>query len=482
MSGFSWSNAAASLSEFGGEVRTIQVPKTGLPFFDVLRLYGAIDLYLGLQQEVEVHDKGSDWHATARVRPSRLKDPRAVALLLQKGKLRRTDEELVDQLELALMGGEWLTEPTRNLSVPLQNPDSALKDGIRDTAARRYKGLESGQGEKAKIPMADAILALAGQERMEQVANICFLPVFEGRVDFSKVVSPLRAWQNLPNVLCAKVLMLLALKTSLWTEGYDRFLSGVVYNTNLDSRSSYNYSGLIRIDSTALSRQAGISGKFFEHFYIIFRNLLQQAWSSGKATGKVEDALAHAYWLMEPNQPKHLTSLIVSMERQHGDASNQYVSNSVIVATNPRKSFVQEVFKMSYGQWDGDHEAVRKFARAVSKSIYYVHQRKETTWQEKQKVWYDEVTMLRSTASAKSFFERALIIIEQGKRENGFIGSSSDEQDFEPSRLMSSIGQNRAGFETFRDLFRMYLILESTLPDQSESEKNDVDQENGEES
>jgi hypothetical protein len=477
MSGFDWAQAAASIPDFGGQLKTIQVPKTGLPFFDVLRLYGAVDLFLGLQQSVEVHDLGSDWQATARVREQRLKDPSAVALLLQKGKLRKTDQRLVeDQLAAALLGGEWPTQPVRDLSVPLQNPDSALKDGIRDTAASTYRGLESGYGLNVKIPMIDAILALAGQARIEQVANIYFLPVFEGKVDFSKVVSPLRAWRNLPNVICAKVLTLLALKTSLWMEGYDYQLSAVAFNTNLDSRANYNYSGLIQIDSTALNRQAGIDGHFFQHYYLTFRALMEQAWSAGKATNKVDDALAHAYWLMEPNHPKHLASLITSMERQHRDDFR-----TVIATRSPRKSFVTEVFKMSYGQWNGDHQSVRKFARVVSTSIWNARQKGEKDKDKQRKAWYDEVTMLRSTTSARSFFERALILIEQGKKENAFIGSGSGDEDFDPSQLIHSIGQSRSDFETFRDLFRMYLILESVPTSQTASGNNASAQQDGEE-
>ena len=74
MTSFDWAQAATSIPDFGGQLKTIRVPKTGLPFFDVLRLYGAIDLFLGLKQSVEVQDTGSDWQATARVRKQNLKD------------------------------------------------------------------------------------------------------------------------------------------------------------------------------------------------------------------------------------------------------------------------------------------------------------------------------------------------------------------------------------------------------------------------
>ena len=117
---------------------------------------------------------------------------------------------------------------------------------------------------------------------------------------------------------------------------------------------------------------------------------------------------------------------------------------------------------MSYGKWEGDHEAVRKFARAVATSIYHARLSEQNMKKEERgKAWYDEVVMLRSAPTAKAFFERAMILLEQGKRVNPFIASASNSEDFDPVLLMSSIGNSRPSFETFRDLFRMYLILES---------------------
>lgn len=118
---------------------------------------------------------------------------------------------------------------------------------------------------------------------------------------------------------------------------------------------------------------------------------------------------------------------------------------------------------MSYGKWSGDHEAVHKFAKAVASGIYYARQvNLAANSEERGKAWYDEVSLLRSSPTPKAFFEKAMILIEQGKRINPFIASSGNEEDFDPVLLFRSIGNNRVEFETFRDLFRMYLVQEST--------------------
>lgn len=467
MSNFEWKQAANSFSNFGGQEKTLRIPKTGLPFFDVLRLYGAIELFIGLQQEVFIHDAGSDWEVRARIREQRLKDLHPVARTLKKKDLSKGDEKWIQQLREALFGSEWPTQPLRNVSLPLDNPDSALKDGVRDTAAATYKGLESGYGKESKVPFADALLAYAGQKRTEAVAEIYFLPIFEGRVDYSKVVSPLRAWMSIPNVLCAQALTLLALKTSLFAEGYAEKLGGVVYN-RVRKKASDSYSGVIEIESTALGKDGFITPEFVTHFYETFRSLVRKSWpqgSKGKSEPEVEDAFAHAYWLMQPSSPKHLGSLITSLERQRRNDRP-----CIIVGTRSNRSYVKEVFQMSYGKWEGDHEAVRKYAKVVASAIYHLwkadikgralsEDERRKSW---GKTWYDNVVMLRSAPTAKSFFERAQIMIEQGKKENQFIGSMDNEEDFDPVLLLKSVGNNRAEFETFRDLFRMYLVQESS--------------------
>ena len=76
------------------------------------------------------------------------------------------------------------------------------------------------------------------------------------------------------------------------------------------------------------------------------------------------------------------------------------------------------------------------------------------------KRWYDEVATLRSAPNDKAFFNRALNLLELGHRENIFIGTEESHR-YEPRDLMKSAGND---FETFRDLFRMYLIQESRPP------------------
>lgn len=483
MSNFDWENVGQKFSDFGGEEKTLHIPKTGLPFFDVLRLYGAIDLFIGIQQEVSIKDAGNEWKVEARAREHRLKDIQVAAEILKKKTLSKNDYEWIESLKVALLEGQdYPLTPSRNVSYPLDNPDSALKDGIRDDASTEYKGLESGFGKKSKVAFPDALLAFAGQERTESIAGVYFLPVFEGKVDFSKVISPLRAWVGIPNVICAQALTLLALKSSLFAEGYAEKLSAVAYNTNLDGRKFYNYSGVIRIESTALAENRKVDAEFVGNFYRTFRGLVGRAWSKGKATKEVEDALAHAYWIMQPSK-KHLIPFITSIERQ-----KRFGRVNVIYDTKRRKGYAKEVFEMSYGKWSGDHDAVRKFARAVASAIYQARMIDKTARDDQNKVWYDEVVMLRSAPTAKAFIERAMILIEQGKRENQFIGSVGNKEDFDPSALFASIGDSRTEFETFRDLFRMYLVQESTpkskavLPDDLNNNVNlDVDKNNEEE-
>lgn len=452
MSDFDWSKAAEILSGFGGEPITLHVPKTGLPFFDTLRLYGAIDLYIGLREDVTIHDVGDRWEVKSFARKQRLEGRvRSAAETLKETNLSKNDDKWLIALDAAINAHKaWPTTPLRNLKTPLDNRDSVLKAGVRDQAASTHQGLAAGYGKEAKIPWADAVLAFAGQKRTENMANIMFLPVFEGQIDLSKVVSPLRAWLGTPNVLCAQALMLLALKTSLFVEGYQDRLTAVVYNTNFDSQTGFNYSGLIEIGSTAIGRMK--SSKQVDHTYRTFRGLVSQAWTRGQSTELMPDALNMTYWLMQP-VGKHLSSLITSQERlRRGLRSTLF--------DLPDQNYIKEVFEMSYGNWQGDHEAVRRFAKTVASAIYHARQ-KEKDGKDRDKAWYDEVTMLRSAPSAKSFIGRAMILIEQGHREHGQVGTTERREDFDPAALFASIGENQNNFETFRDLFRMYLVQES---------------------
>lgn len=462
MNTFNWVTAAQGLESFGGRDKTLHIPKTGLAFFDVLRLYGAIEMYLGLSGKVTITDAGHEWQATGTARDGRLKNATDTGTLLNKGSaLSRKKADSILELTGALEGqNTWPLSETRNLSTPLDNPDSALKDGVRNNAARRYSGLATGEGEKCEIAFVDAFLAFAGQERTQSMGGVVFLPIFEGQVDYSRVVSPLRAWSNVPNILCAQVLVLLALKNSLFAEGYADKLSGVVFNTNLDGRKNTNTSGLIAIDSTALGRDRKIAESFYGHCYRVFRALIGRAWNKGKSTGETEDAFAYAYWLMQPERPQHLGSLLTAIERQARDRRGHLLLE--FQRGSESRKYAKEIFDMSYNNWSGDHNAVRKLARAVASGIWVARQKKQSSRADQGKAWYDEATMLRSAPTAKAFFERALILIEQGHRENPFIGTAARDEAFDVAALRESIGKDRRAFETFRDLFRMYLIQEST--------------------
>ncbi len=461
MSDFSWATAHSTLEGFGGTPVTLYVPKTGLPFFDALRLYGSIDLYIGLREDVSIDDRGDRWKVSGRCRTGRIsgKDERAFQQVWSKKKpepgpfCRLLRSHLMEGVPL--QGEEKWPPAVKGLA----GLDAPLQAGIRHTAAASYATLQSGQTSPStccvlKIPLSDGILAFAGKKRVEAVGEMTFLPVFEGQIDLSKVVSPLRAWVGVPNVLCSQALVLLALKTSLFVEGYQKRLKGVVFKTDFPGQRSDNYSGLVTIASTAIGRIRSVN--FVAHVYRIFRELIAKAWKrqgrSYQTTSRTPDALGMAYWLMQP-VGKHLTSMITSQERLRRERVPH-------IFTSPE--YVKEVFGMSYGEWKGDHEAVRKFARAVASGIYHARMDEKKDKSERGKAWYDEVTMLRSASSAKAFVERAMILIEQGHRKHTQVGTTHRNEAYDPQKLLGSMGDDRGNFETFRDLFRMYLVQEST--------------------
>lgn len=453
-----WSDTKAVLQGFGGQPVDLSIHKTGLPFFDALLLYGAIDLYIGLREDVVVHDSGDKWCITSRSRQNRIKGRDENAYRQVRARKRSEPEDYCSRLRRALTNGtafqeEAFTPATKDCS----GVDSALQAGIRDVAATSYKTLQTSQTSEstccvAKIPLAQGLLAFAGKKRVEVgVGNITFLPIFEGQIDLSKVVSPIRARVGVPNVLCSQALVLLILKNSLFADGYEDRLTAVAFNTNLGRQRSDNYSGLIRVDSTAIGRIK--SPSFAAQVYRTFRGLIEQAWEKkGKkygTTALTPDALAMAYWLMQP-VGKHLSAVTTSQERLYRRGYQHIFSNA---------EYVKEVFEMTYKGWEGDLDAVRKFAKAVASAIYYARMKGAD---DPRKNWYDEVTMLRSAPSAKAFIERAMILIEQGHREHSQVGTKHRDEAFDPQALFSSIGDDHSSFEAFRNLFRMYLVQEST--------------------
>ncbi len=446
---------ASALKDFGGEEIVLHVPKTGLPFFDALCLYGAIDLYVGLREDVYIRDNGNQWEVTGRFRASRVRG-RDISAFKMIVKTKKPDaESYCQRLIASLVAGASLDNDILiNANRALSDLDAALQAGIRGNAASEYKMLQTGQtSDRAypRIPLSQGLLAYAGKRRTEQLGNIVFLPIYEGQVDLSKVVSPLRARIGPPNVLCAQALVLLALKTSLFVEGYQERLAVVAFNTKLGRKRSDNYSGLIEVASTAIGKMR--SPDFVGHTYYVFVDLVNGSWKKRTITEPdgvtPEDALAMSYWLMQP-VGKHLSSMITSQERLRRQGRKPIFIKS---------QYVREAFEMSYGKWHGDHEAVHKLAKAVASAIYYARMKGKD---DPGKEWYDEVTLLRSAPTARAFIERVMTLLEQGHRAHSLVGTIHREEAFDPSALSASIGENRADFETFRDLFRMYLVQEST--------------------
>lgn len=463
MNKLEWSEAPRNLEGFGGDLTYLRVKKTGLPFYDVLRLYGAIELYIGLRENVEIQDTGNEWKISGRRRVNsvRNKDHDVLQQVLRdfNRKTPKPDEYL-PRLHASILNDKKFEEKYFFLAEKtFKGFDSVLKTGIRGISASTYETLQTGQTSKreckAEIPLHEGLFAFAGKKRTETVADIMFLPIFEGKVDFSKIVSPLRAWVRTPNVICAQALMLLALKSSLFAEGYQDRLKGVVYNTNLDSRTNYNFSGIIEISSTAIGKIG--SPEFVSHIYRVFRQIIGKAWVGRRTTKFTIHTLATAHWLMQPTA-KHLSSMITSQEflQRRGQST---------LFEDRKKKNVKEVFEMTYGNWEGDHEAVRKLARAVASGIKWARgQDEKGNWlpsDDQRKNWYDEVVMLRSAPSARVFIERAMVLIEQGHKKNTGVGTEQRSEAYDPSLVFKSIGEGRRDFETFRDLFRMYLVQES---------------------
>jgi hypothetical protein len=448
-----WSNTANALSGFGGEPITLKVRRTGMPFFDALQLYGAIDLYIGVRDGIEVADQGDHWQVKGHRRAHRLSDKDKFAFAAIWKKKNPTRDEYCQKLSLALLQGELVKNDQAFNELGLGRLDRSFQAGIRGIAAADYETLKSAQTSKrvciAEVPLSQAILANVGRNRVLRLAEITFLPIFEGPIDLSKVISPLRLSLTVPNVLCAQALAILALISSLFSEGYRTRLSSVVFETNLRGQRSDNYSGIVSINWTAMRPET--PSDFIDRLYRAFQTLVQSSWNRRareyEATEFAPDALNAAQWLMQP-AAKHLAAMVTSQEKMHRRGMAHFFQ---------RPEDVHEVFNMSHPGWQGDTEAVRKFARAVASGIY--HSRMKDA-DDKGKAWYDEVTMLRSAAKPSAFFERALILIEQGHREHDGIGTERRDEAFDPHALLASVNADQ--FDTFKVLFRMYLVQEST--------------------
>jgi hypothetical protein len=445
-----WVNARHAVTGFGGDPITLHVDKTGLPFYDVLRLYGAIDLYVGVREDVCINDRGAHWKVSGRARKRRVSG-RDVASFLAVWGPQNQASEFCERLRQSLISGCKIpSEKDPEKEIP-SDLDPVLQSGIRGVSAADYDSMNSSSNPrcKAKARLSEALVAYAGRVRTEGVGEITFLPIFEGEIDLGKIVSPLRAWLSVPSPLCAQVLMLLSLKTALWSEGYEKRLTGVAYSKKTQ-KTSFNYSGVIRIDSTTIGQID--DGEFCGLLYRIFRRMLSASWKNKKATSMAPHCFAVAEWLMQP-LPQALSQMITAQEFLMKTGSIPFL----VTRDNVRK-----VFEMTYPEPKIDHNAVRLLAKASGSAIYALGPKDDQ--ERKRQHWYNEVVALRNAPTKEAFRYRVLTLIEQGRAAGSWV------EPFNPENLLDSMGENRPEFEKFRDCFRMYLIQESaprarTIPD-----------------
>jgi hypothetical protein len=459
-----WQSAKESLQEFGGSPTTLYIRKTGLPFFDALRLYGAIDVFFRLSGETRITDEGAHWRVDGI---ERAMNSERLSQLIDRIRSGITPKPKGNVIAIAAQVREYLQSPNVTPSASCRTShegvgifsglDSVLQTGMRGTAASSYETLQSGNTSakecRAEIRFVDGLLAVGGAIRTDTIGDLVFLPIFEGTVDFSKIVAPLRAWLGVPVPLCAQALVLLALETALFAEGYQMRLSAIVYNRRV-SRGDFAYSGILSVQRTALAQspeQPALSSSTISHLYASFRTICGLGWNRGKTTEFAHDAMGMARWIVHPKVHKHLRSLITSQERL-----KKYGFGKLFNASGT----VEEIFQMTHGtEAQIDHEACRKFAKAVASGIYQARMKES---KDPKKEWYDEVTLLRSATRARQFFQRAMILIEQGRKESSWVGSSIAGEDFSPLKLEEYYRRSDTReFEIFRDLFRMYLVQES---------------------
>lgn len=455
-----WSKSRTLLQEISASPLEIRVIRSGLPFLDALSLYGAIELYFGLNESVKISDHGGWWSVKGRILNSKKIISRRkryferlemIKAISKKERQTFIDNEKFDAFMIDGLGikDEKLVEAKGEFS----GLDPTLQWGIRGIAAHSYETLQSSQTSKTecivKIPLSTAILASIGKKRVETIGDITFLPVFKGSIDFSKVVRPLRFSTLVPNIICAQAMALLTLRTTLFSEGYYENLHMVVYKTDLIGNRSDNYSGLINIGTTAIGK-ANREGdnKFLNDTYVILKSLVEQGWRKSGKKFSVQDqakhALATSYWLMKPDM-KNLETLVSSQEQLYSLYKRVFILFKDVEC-------VRRVFEMTH-EWNGNHEMIRKFAQTVERAIFAARMKGS---KEPEKEWYNEVAILRSAPTERDFFEHTLVLIEQGHKEDPTVRF---DNEFDPIVLMNSVNQNR--FENFRILFRMYLIQAS---------------------
>jgi hypothetical protein len=458
---FDWVNARHVLAGFGGDPITLHVYKSGLPFYDTLRLYGAIDLYVGTREDVSICDFGERWTVYGRVRGERTYGRDLAAFSAVRSLKKPLASEFCASMKDALISGNRIPsvkDPKQEVPPDL---DPVLQSGIRGVSAAEYDSMNSSSNPrcKATVPLSEALVAYSGRVRTETIGEITFLPIFEGQIDLGKIVSPLRAWLSVPNPLCAQVLILLSLKTAVWSEGYEKRFSGVTYSKKTQ-KTSFNYSGIIRIDSTAIGKID--DGVFCGLLYRVFRQMLSKSWKTKKATPMAPHTFAVAEWLMQP-VPRTLGPMITAQEFLLRTESLTFL----LVPDNVRK-----VFEMTYSERKIDYDAVRRLAKATSSAIYQLG---PADGEKKRKHWYNAVVVLRNAPNKEAFRHRVLTLIEQSRAADDWVGTAWKDEAFDPVALVESMGDDRPSFEMFRDCFRMYLIQESAPKRRPDAEVDSVD-------
>jgi hypothetical protein len=449
---------------------TLFVHKTGLPFYDTMRLYGAIELYLGLSHRVAIQDEGVRWRIDGI--KNKLVLDNVVQTVTDKiindgnNRAQKTDA-IVEDLNHMLKNcfSQSLSKAQQNLSKakkPIETPDPALQQGIRDDAALLYNDMKTSAPVKPYLPISDLVLVYAGQKRIEQSGAILFLPVFEGEIDLSRVISPLRIYirrnkEYSPSLQCHHALVLLALKTSLFSDGYAARLSAVVYKTDFPGQRSDNRSGLVSIEPTVVGHSD--NRECISAVYTALKNIMVETLINDQKK-MVNEMIGIAQWVLEPSS-QTVAPLITAQERF---ISVKKWRKYVFIHT---AQIVKEVFTMSHNvKWEGRHyEAVKGFAQATSRAIWTARM---SGANDKGKAWYGEVAALRNASSWDTFRHQVLTLMEQGKKENDWIGIR-DKESWDPQILEESAKD----FESFRDIFRMYLIqyrAEVSRPDDSTSE------------
>ena len=178
-----WQSIKNSLQGFGGSPTTLYIRKIGLPFFDALRLYGAIDVVFRLSGETTIKDEGAHWRVDGKER--KFNQNRLEKLIEHvrpsiTPKAKGKSPALSNDINIYLRSQNMLlpaTVGTSHLGTgTFSGLDSVLQSGMRGISASSYETLQSGNTSDkdclAKIDLIDGLLAVAGLKRTASVGDI----------------------------------------------------------------------------------------------------------------------------------------------------------------------------------------------------------------------------------------------------------------------------------------------------------------------